>query len=96
MKSFTEYITLQTSKEKEIINITGSVEKAIEKSGIKEGLALINSMHITSSVFINDEEYGLKQDFLKWLEEIAPVKADYLHHRTGEVNADAHLKRTIM
>jgi len=96
MKSFTEYLTLQTSKEKEIINITSQVEKAIQKSGIKEGLALINSMHITSSVFINDEETGLKQDFMKWLEELAPVKADYNHHRTGELNADAHLKRTIM
>ncbi|VVB78434.1 Uncharacterised protein [uncultured archaeon] len=96
MKVYTEYLTLQTSKEKEIVNITTLVEKAIKKSGVKEGLCLVNSMHITSSVFINDEEYGLKQDFLRWLEEIAPMKPDYQHHRTGEVNADAHLKRTIM
>lgn len=99
MKTFTEYLTLQTSKEKEIVNITSLIEKAVQKSGIKEGLCLINSMHITSSVFINDEESGLKQDFMKWLEEIAPEKPTregYKHHMTGETNADAHLKRTIM
>ena len=96
MKTYTEYITINSTKDKEIINITPRVEKAIQKSGVKEGICLINSMHITSSVFINDEEYGLKQDFLKWLEELAPMKADYQHHRTGETNADAHLKRTLM
>ena len=96
MKTHTEYITITTLKEKEIINITEKVEQAVQRSGVKEGICLVNSMHITSSVFINDEETGLKQDFLKWLEQIAPVKADYNHHRTGEVNADAHLKRTIM
>ena len=96
MKTHTEYITITTLKEKEIINITEKVEQAVQRSGVKEGICLVNSMHITSSVFINDEETGLKQDFLKWLEQIAPVKSDYNHHRTGEVNADAHLKRTIM
>tara|TARA_Y100000310_G_scaffold316593_1_gene368512 strand:+ start:1150 stop:1572 length:423 start_codon:yes stop_codon:yes gene_type:complete len=99
MKTHTEYLTINTDNEKEIVNITSKVQKAIDKSGIKEGMALVNSMHITSSIFINDEESGLKQDFLKWLEELAPEKktADgYQHHRTGEVNADAHLKRTIM
>ena len=96
MKTHTEYITITTLKEKEIINITEKVEQAVQRSGVKDGICLVNSMHITSSVFINDEETGLKQDFLKWLEQIAPVKADYNHHRTGEVNADAHLKRTIM
>ncbi|MBU0466095.1 MAG: secondary thiamine-phosphate synthase enzyme YjbQ [Nanoarchaeota archaeon] len=68
---------------------------AVDKSGIKEGIVLVNSMHITSNVFINDEESGLKADFLEWLEELAPV-GDYRHHATGEDNADAHLKRTIM
>ena len=95
MKTYTDYLVIRTEKEKEIINITNKVEEAILKSEIKEGIVLVNSMHITSCVFINDEESGLKQDFMKWLEELAP-KGDYLHHRTGETNADAHLKRTIM
>ena len=95
MKTYTEYLTIQTRKEKELVNITDKIEEAVRKSGVKEGLCLVNSMHITSSVFINDEESGLKQDFMKWLEELAP-EGDYLHHRTGETNADAHLKRTIM
>src|SRR3989344_4922052 len=96
MKSYTHYIKINTKGKKEIINITNEVENAIEESDVKEGLCLVNSMHITSSVFINDEESGLKKDFMKWLEEIAPDKEDYLHHNTGEDNADAHLKRTIM
>lgn len=96
MKSYTKYLVINTNKKKQILNITLEVEKALEESKIKEGLCLINSMHITSSVFINDEESGLKQDFLKWLEELAPEKPDYKHHQTGEDNADAHLKRTIM
>ena|SRR3989344_3857772 len=96
MKSQTEYLKIHTKNKKEILNITSSVSAALKKSGIKEGLCLVNSMHITSSVFINDEEPGLKQDFLKWLEQLAPDKPDYKHHQTGEDNADAHLKRTIM
>ncbi|MDP3027863.1 MAG: secondary thiamine-phosphate synthase enzyme YjbQ [Nanoarchaeota archaeon] len=96
MKTYTEYITITAKKQKEIINITDQIEEAVEKSGIKEGICLVNSMHITSSVFINDEESGLKQDFMRWLEELAPEKPNYLHHHTGETNADAHLKRTVM
>jgi len=99
MKTYTEYITINTEKEKEIINITHKVQEAVEKSKVKEGIVLVNSMHITSSVFINDEESGLKQDFLEWLEKLAPEKPTsdgYHHHRTGEINGDAHLKRTIM
>ena len=96
MKTYTEYITITAKKQKEIINITDKIEEAVEKSGIKEGICLVNSMHITSSVFINDEESGLKQDFMRWLEELAPEKPNYLYHHTGETNADAHLKRTIM
>lgn len=96
MKSYTTYLTLCTNNEKEFVNITSKVEDAIEKSSVNEGIVLVNSMHITSSVFINDEESGLKKDFLNWLEKIAPDKPDYLHHNTGEDNADAHLKRTIM
>jgi len=96
MKVYTDYLYLTTKKEKEIVNITSQVENIVNKSGVKEGMVLVNSMHITSSVFINDEEPGLKQDFLKWLEQIAPERPNYLHHQTGETNADAHLKRTIM
>ncbi len=96
MKTHTDYLIMQTRNEREIVNITGEVSAAIEKSGVKEGIVLVNAMHITASVFINDEEPGLKQDFMKWLEELAPAKPDYQHHRTGETNADAHLKRTIM
>ncbi len=86
---------MHTKKEKEFINITQEVQKSVHESEIKEGLCLVNSMHITSSVFINDEESGLKQDFMEWLEKLAP-KGNYKHHQTGEDNADAHLKRTIM
>ena len=96
MKTYTDYLYMKTREQKEIVNITREVEAAVKKSGVKEGLVLVNAMHITSSVFINDEEAGLKQDFQKWLEELAPVRADYKHHLTGESNADAHLKRTIM
>ena len=99
MKSFMKHLLIRTEKEKEIVNITRDVGEAIIDSGIKEGIALVNSMHITSSVFINDEESGLKEDFMEWLEKLAPSRATpdgYRHHRTGEVNGDAHLKRTIM
>ncbi len=95
MKTHTEYLEIKTEKRKEIVNITSKVQDTIDKSGIKDGICLVNSMHITSSVFINDEESGLKKDFLNWLEKIAPEQ-DYFHHQTGEDNADAHLKRTIM
>jgi secondary thiamine-phosphate synthase enzyme len=96
MKTFTHYLSITTKNLREIVNITDQVQEAITKSGVKEGLALVNAMHITASVFINDEESGLKQDFIKWLEELAPARPDYKHHQTGESNADAHLKRTIM
>ena len=96
MKTHTAYLWMKTKHQKEIVNITDQVEEAVRKSGVKEGIVLVNAMHITASVFINDEESGLKQDFMKWLEELAPERPDYKHHQTGETNADAHLKRTIM
>lgn len=101
MKAHTKHLTIRTEKEKEIINITHKVAEAVRESGVEEGIVLVNSMHITSSVFINDEEGGLKEDFMDWLEELAPYKPyqypkGYRHHRTGEINGDAHLKRTIM
>jgi len=97
MKAFTEYLQFNTKKRIELVNITPEIGKAVRKSGIKEGLCLVNTMHITSSIFINDEEEGLKEDFLKWLEGIAPQDIDkYKHNLTGEDNGHAHLKRTIM
>jgi len=97
MKSHTEYIYINTKNRYEIVNITPDVRQALKKSGIREGLCLVNSMHITSSVFINDNERGLHQDYLKWVEELAPYNPDgYKHNLTGEDNGDAHLKRTIM
>ena len=97
MRSHTEYLTFNTATRREIINITAQVEEALRKSGVKEGLCLVNAMHITSSVFINDNEAGLHRDFIEWLEKLAPYgKNAYRHNLTGEDNADAHLKRTIM
>jgi len=97
MKSHTQYLWLNTKNRQEFINITPQVEEVLEKSGIKEGLCLVNAMHITASVFINDDEGGLHQDFAAWVEKLAPYGKDkYRHNLTGEDNADAHLKRTIM
>ncbi len=97
MKSYTHYLTFTTKKKQEIINITDAVQDVVQKSGITEGLCLVNAMHITASVFINDEENGLKKDFLAWLEQLAPTAPDaYKHNLTGEDNAHAHLKRTVM
>jgi secondary thiamine-phosphate synthase enzyme len=99
MKSHTEYITLNVPDRTGYVNITPRVEDAVKKSGVKEGLVLVNSMHITASVFINDDERGLHHDFGVWLEKLAPFNPDpnhYHHNRTGEDNADAHLKRQIM
>lgn len=97
MKSYTEYLVFNTEKRYDIVNITPQVEKAVGKSGIKEGLCLVNAMHITASVFINDDESGLHKDILDWVERLAPYGKDkYRHNMTGEDNGDAHLKRTIM
>ena len=98
MKSFTEYLTYNVPSRRGFVNITPEVRKIIQKSGIKEGLCLVNAMHITASVFINDNESGLHQDYEKWLEEIAPHEptSQYQHNNTGEDNADAHLKRQVM
>jgi secondary thiamine-phosphate synthase enzyme len=97
MKTYTQYLWFNTKHRQEFINITSQVSQAIRKSGIKEGLCLVNAMHITSSVFINDDETGLHNDFNVWLEKLAPYdKEKYKHNLSGEGNADAHLKRTIM
>jgi secondary thiamine-phosphate synthase enzyme len=96
MKTYTKKLKLNTEKRIDFVNITGEVQKIINESGIKEGLILINPMHITASVFINDNESGLIQDFQEWLEKIAPKNFDYKHHQTGEDNGFSHLWRTIM
>ena len=98
MKSITRYLTFHTEKRFKLINITQEIEKIVLESAVNEGICLVNSMHITSSIFINDDEIGLIQDFEKWLENLAPHASteQYLHNDTGEDNADAHLKRQIM
>jgi len=98
MKSHTRYLTFHVPGRREFINITQEVEQAVAESGVAEGLCLVNAMHITASVFINDDEPGLHQDYERWLEELAPHAPveRYLHNRTGEDNGDAHHKRQIM
>ncbi len=98
MKSMRKELFFNTKNRVEFINITGEVEKALAESGIKEGLCLVNAMHITASVFINDDESGLHEDYGKWLEKLAPHEpvSQYRHNRTGEDNGDAHLKRQVM
>lgn len=99
MKSTTERLTFNVTERMQFINITKNVEKVVKSSGIREGLCLVNAMHITASVFINDDEPGLHRDYKKWLEELAPFDPSperYHHNRTGEDNADAHHKRQIM
>jgi secondary thiamine-phosphate synthase enzyme len=94
----TEYLTFHTNRRRDFINITPEVERELSLSGIREGLCLVNAMHITASVFINDDEAGLHEDFEKWLEGLAPHEpiSLYRHNLTGEDNGDAHLKRTLM
>jgi secondary thiamine-phosphate synthase enzyme len=99
VKSLTEHLTFNIPARMAFLNITPQVETLVARSGIQEGLCLVNAMHITASVFINDDESGLHEDYARWLEKLAPFDADpnvYRHNRTGEDNADAHLKRQIM
>lgn len=97
MKSYRKELWFKTDSRRQLINITHEVQKCLEESGIKEGLVLVNAMHITASVFINDDESGLHHDFEVWLEKLAPEKPySQYNHNTYEDNADAHLKRTIM
>ncbi len=97
MKSYRKVLTLNIQKRRQMINITPQVEAALKESGIREGLCLVNAMHITASVFINDDEPGLHADFERWLERLAPEKPyDQYAHNGYEDNADAHLKRTVM
>ena len=99
MKSLTEYLAFTLPERVGFLNITPRIEEVVRRSGITEGLVLVNAMHITASVFINDDESGLLEDYKAWLERIAPFDASpetYAHNRTGEDNADAHMKRQIM
>ncbi len=98
MKSFTEYLTFHVPKRVDFVHITPQLEDCVRRSGIQEGLLLCNAMHISASVFINDNESGLHEDYRQWLEKLAPHKpvSQYRHNDTGEDNADAHLKRQIM
>ena len=99
MKSLTEHLTFNLPARMAFENITPRVAELVARSGIREGLCLVNAMHITASVFINDDESGLHEDYARWLEQLAPFNADpqvYRHNRTGEDNADAHLKRQVM
>ena len=96
MKSFTRYLTFNTKNLREIINITPEVEKALKESGIKDGLILVSAMHVTAGVYVNDDEPGIIQDILEWVEKLAPTRKDYRHHLTGETNADAHLKSLLI
>ena len=96
MKHFRKELWFNTTKRYQFVHITQQVQKAIDESGIKEGMCLVNAMHITASVFINDNESGLHQDYLEWLEKLAPYDRTGYHHNVGEDNADAHMKRQIM
>ena len=98
MKTYRKELWFNTSRRVEFINITSDVERAVRESGVKEGLCLVNAMHITASIFINDNESGLHEDYKEWLETLAPHEpiSRYKHNRTGEENGDAHLKRQVM
>jgi secondary thiamine-phosphate synthase enzyme len=96
MNTRTEYLWFETKARQECVRITDEVAAVVEKSGVVEGMVLVSAMHITSGVYVNDWEDGLIHDFQVWLEQLAPSGLDYQHHRTGEDNADAHLKRTVM
>ena len=96
MKSHTEYLWFNTKKQREFINITDEIEKALAKAQIKEGLILASAMHITAGVYVNDAEGGLIADIEEWAEKVAPFRRDYRHHHTGETNGDAHLKSLLI
>ena len=96
MRSHTEYLTFRTPQHREYVNVTGEVEQALAKSGIREGMILVSAMHITAGVWVNDAEDGLLADIDEWLEKLAPFRREYRHHRTGESNGDSHLKSLLV
>jgi secondary thiamine-phosphate synthase enzyme len=96
MTVYTDYLWFNTAKRREIVRITDQVASIVEKSQVKDGMALVSAMHITAGVYVNDWESGLIDDIQEWVEQLAPARSDYRHHQTGEDNADAHLKRTLV
>jgi secondary thiamine-phosphate synthase enzyme len=96
MKAHTEYLTFNTEERYEMVHITRQVEEIVHRSGIDDGLCFVSPMHITAAIYVNDHEDGLIEDISTWLERLAPAKPDYKHHRTGEDNADAHLKALLL
>jgi secondary thiamine-phosphate synthase enzyme len=96
MKTFTDYLFFTTRERREMVRITDEVADIVRRSGVREGMVLVSAMHITAGVYVNDWEDGLIEDFGEWLEKLAPAGRDYHHHQTGEDNADAHLKRTLI
>jgi secondary thiamine-phosphate synthase enzyme len=96
MRAYTTYLTFQTDQRREYVNITAEVEAALADSGVREGMVLVSAMHITAAVYVNDAEAGLIRDIDEWLDRLAPARPDYRHHRTGEDNAEAHLKNLLL
>ncbi len=96
MKSRTDYLWFNTPHHRDTVNITEQVAESVQKSGVKEGMALVSAMHITAGVFVNDDEPGILKDIDEWLERLAPFREDYRHHRTGETNGDSHLKNILV
>jgi secondary thiamine-phosphate synthase enzyme len=96
MKVHTDYLWFNTAQRQEFVRITDQIATIVAKSGVRDGMVLVSAMHITAAVYVNDWEDGLIHDFQAWLEKLAPAGRDYRHHQTGEDNADAHLKRTLM
>lgn len=96
MKTYTEYLWFNTSQEQEFINITPELKNVLKESGIQEGMMLVSAMHITAGVYVNDDEPGLIEDIQEWLKKLAPENPNYLHHRTGEDNAHAHLRSILV
>jgi len=96
MESHTKYLFFNTRQRRELVHITHEVEQVVAESGVQEGFVLVSAMHITAGVFVNDNEHGLHEDIWEWLENLAPYRPDYRHHRTGEDNGDAHLKSLLI
>ncbi|GAB4516529.1 MAG: secondary thiamine-phosphate synthase enzyme YjbQ [Anaerolineae bacterium] len=96
MRSHTEYVWFEAPRRRQLFEITRRVQEAVDASGVQEGFVLVSAMHITAGVFVNDDEPGLHEDIWEWLEQLAPYRRDYRHHRTGEDNGDAHLKSLLI
>ncbi len=96
MRTHTEYLTYHTKKRRDLVHLTPTLEQILGRSGMAEGFMLVSAMHITAAVFVNDDETGLHEDIWKWLDQLAPARPDYAHHRTGEDNGDAHLKSMLV